>query len=97
MCILDKEREHIGSIWPRVTCLAPPLAAAQSLERQAHGDSRSLQRLTVATGNKQHKQINKQYIKPYQMTKQTVPKYATCRYERVSARTTQIGATVKKL
>jgi hypothetical protein len=32
MCILEKEREHIGSIWSRVTCLALPLAAAQSLE-----------------------------------------------------------------
>jgi hypothetical protein len=31
------------------------------------------------------------------MIKQTVPKDATHRYERVSARITQIGATVKKL
>jgi hypothetical protein len=40
MCILEKEREHIGSIWSRVTCLTLPLAATQSLERQALGDSR---------------------------------------------------------
>jgi hypothetical protein len=84
MCILEKEREHIGSIWSRVTCLALPLAATQSLERQAPEDSRSLRRLTVAIGNKQHKQINKQCL----ITKQTVPKYATRRDERVSARIT---------
>jgi hypothetical protein len=59
MCTLEKEREQIGSIWSRVTCLALPLVAAQSLERRALGDSRSLRCLTVAIGNKQHKQINK--------------------------------------
>jgi hypothetical protein len=32
MCILEKEREHIGSIWSRVTCLALSLAATQSLD-----------------------------------------------------------------
>jgi hypothetical protein len=58
MCILEKEREHIGSIWSRVTCLPLPLAAAQSLARRAPGDPRSHRRLTVAIGNKQHKQIN---------------------------------------
>jgi hypothetical protein len=31
------------------------------------------------------------------MTKQTIPKYATHCYERMSVRITQIGATVKKL
>jgi hypothetical protein len=31
MCILEREREHIGSIWSRITCLDLPLAAAQSL------------------------------------------------------------------
>jgi hypothetical protein len=41
-----------------VTCLALPLAAAQSLERQALEDSRSRQRLTTAIENKQI-QINK--------------------------------------
>jgi hypothetical protein len=55
MCILEREREHIGSIWSGVICLALSLAAAQSLERQAPGDSRSLQPLTAAIGNKQHK------------------------------------------
>jgi hypothetical protein len=59
MCILEREREHIGSIWLRVTCLALLLAAAQSLEHRAPGDSRSLRYLTVATRNKQQKQINK--------------------------------------
>jgi hypothetical protein len=63
MSILGREREHIGSIWSRVTCLALLLAAAQSLERRAPGDSRSLWRLTVVIRNKQHKQINKQYTK----------------------------------
>jgi hypothetical protein len=37
-------------------------------------------------GNKQHKQINKQYTKQYLMTKQTVPKDSTRHYERVSVR-----------
>jgi hypothetical protein len=45
-----------------VTCLDTPLAA-QSLARQALGDSQSLRLLTVVIENKQHKQINKQYIK----------------------------------
>jgi hypothetical protein len=52
MCILEIEREHIELIWSRVTCLALPLAAAQSLERRAPGDSRSLRRLSVAIENK---------------------------------------------
>jgi spore maturation protein CgeB len=65
MCILEREREHIESIWSRVTCLDSPLAA-QSLARQALGDSRSLRLLTVVIGNKQYKKINKQYIKQYQ-------------------------------
>jgi hypothetical protein len=85
MCILEKEREYIGSIWSRVTCL-DSLLAAQSLACQALGDSRSLRLLTVVIGNKQHKKINKQYIKQYLMTNQTVPKDATHCYERVSAR-----------
>jgi hypothetical protein len=88
MCILEREREHIGSIWSRVTCLALPLAVAQSLERRAPGDSQSLRRLTVAIRNKQHKQINKQYTKQCLITKQTVPKDATHHYECVSARVT---------
>jgi hypothetical protein len=54
MCILEKEREHIGSIWSGVTCLVVLLVAAQSLECQAPEDSQSLRCLTVAIGNKQH-------------------------------------------
>jgi hypothetical protein len=69
MCILGREKEHTGSMWLRVTCLALPLAAAQDLERRAPGDSRSLWRLTTAIKNKQDKQINKQYIKQCLMTK----------------------------
>jgi hypothetical protein len=88
MCILEREREHIGSIWSRATCLALPLVAAQSLERRSPRDSQSLRRLTVAIGNKQHKQINKQYMKQSLITKQTVPKDATRRYESVSIRIT---------
>jgi hypothetical protein len=38
--------------------------------------------------NKQHKKINKQYIKQYLITKQTVPKDATHCYEYMSARIT---------
>jgi hypothetical protein len=77
----------MGSIWSRVTCL-DSLLAAQSLARRALGDSESLRHLTVVIGNKQHKKINKQYTKQYLITKQTVPKYATRCYERVSARIT---------
>jgi hypothetical protein len=72
--VYTRERKHIESIWSRVTCLALPLAAAQSLERQALGDSRSFWRLMVAIENKQHNQINKQYTIQCLMTKQTVPK-----------------------
>jgi hypothetical protein len=39
-------------------------------------------------GNKRHNQINKQYTKKCLMTKQTVPKDATHRYQRVSTRIT---------
>jgi hypothetical protein len=31
--VYTRKRKHIGSIWSRVTCLALPVAAAQSLER----------------------------------------------------------------
>jgi hypothetical protein len=86
MCILEKERERIGSIWSRVTCLALPLVVAQSPTCRAPGDSWSLQRLTLANENKQHKQINKQYTKQCLITKQTVPKDATCCYEHLRAR-----------
>jgi hypothetical protein len=85
MCILEREREHIGSLWLRVTYLALPLATAQSFKCRDLEYSRSLRRLKVAIGNKQHKQINKQYIKQCLIIKQTVPKDATRRYEHVSA------------
>jgi hypothetical protein len=52
-----------------ITCLALPLSAAQSLARQALGDYRNLRLLTVVIGNKQHKQINKQYTKQFLITK----------------------------
>jgi hypothetical protein len=42
----------------------------------------------VVIGNKQHKSINKQYTKKCLITKQIVPKDATCRYELVSIRIT---------
>jgi hypothetical protein len=58
MCILEKESEHIGSIWSRVTCLALSLAAAQSLGSRALEDSQSPRRLTIAKGKKKL-QINK--------------------------------------
>jgi hypothetical protein len=88
MCILEKEREHIGSVSSRITCLALPLSAAQSLARRAPRDSQNLWLLTVVIENKQHKQINKQYTKQFLITKQTVPEDATRRYEHVSARIT---------
>jgi hypothetical protein len=87
MCILEREREDIGSIWSRATCLDSSLAA-QSLALQALGDSQSLRLLTVVIENKQYTKINKQYTKQYLMTNQTVPKDATRCYERVSTRTT---------
>jgi hypothetical protein len=31
ICILEREREYIGSIWSRITCLDLPLVVAQSL------------------------------------------------------------------
>jgi hypothetical protein len=87
MCMLEREIEHIGSIWSRVTYLDSPLAA-QSLALQALGDSRSLRLLTVVIGNKQYKKINKQYTKQHLMTTQTVPKDVTRCYEHVSERIT---------
>jgi hypothetical protein len=84
--VSSRERKHIGSIWSRVTCLALQLVAAQSLERRALENSRSYRRITIAIGNKQCKQINKQCIKQYLMTKQIVSIVATHRYEHVSIR-----------
>jgi hypothetical protein len=69
LCILEREKEHIGSIWSRVTCLALPLATAQSLAHRAPGDSQSLRCLIVAIENKQQKQLNKQYTKQFLITK----------------------------
>jgi hypothetical protein len=54
-CILGREKEQIGSIWLRVTCLGLLLAAAQGLECRAPRDSRSLWRLMVAIRTKQDK------------------------------------------
>jgi hypothetical protein len=42
----------------------------------------------IMIGNKQYKQINKQYTKQYLNSNQTVLKYATHHYECVSARIT---------
>jgi hypothetical protein len=85
MCILEREREHIGSIWSRITCL-DSLLAAQSLAHRALGDSQSPRLLTAVIGNKRHKKKNKQCNKQYLMTNQTVTKDATHCFERVSAR-----------
>jgi hypothetical protein len=48
-----RERKYEGSIWSRVTCLALPLVANQSLGSRALEDSQSLRRLTGVTGNTQ--------------------------------------------
>jgi hypothetical protein len=85
--VYTRERKHIGSIWSRITCFAVPLAA-QSPARRTLGGSRSHQCLMIAIENKQCKQINKQYIKQYLMSKQTVSKDVTRRYEHVSKRIT---------
>jgi hypothetical protein len=61
--VYTRERKHIGTKWTSVTCLALPLAAAQSLESQVLEDSQSHWHLTVAIENKQLEQINKQYTK----------------------------------
>jgi hypothetical protein len=83
--VYTRERKHIGTKWPRVTCLPIPLAA-QNPARQTLGGSQSPQRLTIAIGNRQYKQINKKYTKQYLMPKQIVPKGSTHRYKHVSAR-----------
>jgi hypothetical protein len=86
--VYTRERKYIGTKWSRVTCLALSLAAAQSVGGQVLEDSQSHWRLTVAIGNKQLQQINKQYIKQYLQSNQTVPKDSTHCYERVSVRIT---------
>jgi hypothetical protein len=56
--VYTRERKHIGIRNLRVTCLALPFAATQSLECRALDDSQSRWCLTIATKNKQL-QINK--------------------------------------
>jgi hypothetical protein len=56
--VYTRERKHIGTKWSRVTCLALPLTAAQSLGSEAPEDSQSRWHLTIVTRNKQL-QINK--------------------------------------
>jgi hypothetical protein len=56
--VYTRERKHIGTKWSRVTCLALPLAIAQSLECRAPVESQSHRCLMIATENKQL-QINK--------------------------------------
>jgi hypothetical protein len=80
--VYTRERKHIRSIWSRVTCLALPLAVAQSLECRALEDSQCLRHLMIATENKQCKQINKQYL----ITKQIVPTDATHHYSELRLR-----------
>jgi hypothetical protein len=50
--VYTRERKHIGTRWSRVTCLALPLVAAQSLGSQVLEDSQIRWRLTIVTGNK---------------------------------------------
>jgi hypothetical protein len=53
MCILEREREHIGSIWSRITRLDLPLAAAQSLLLEGLEDFRGSQCLNNNDDRKQ--------------------------------------------
>jgi hypothetical protein len=59
MCILEREREHIGSIWSRVIGLDSPLAAAQSLLLEGLDDSLSSQRLNNNNRKQAIQRINK--------------------------------------
>jgi hypothetical protein len=86
--VYTREIKYIGTKWSWVTCLTLPLDAAQSLGSQALEDSQSLRCLMVAIENKQHKQINKQYIKQCLKTKQIVSKYSARHYKHVSVRIT---------
>jgi hypothetical protein len=49
--VYTRERKHIGTKWSRVTCLALPLAAAQSLGSQVLEDSQSHWRQTIEIEN----------------------------------------------
>jgi hypothetical protein len=70
MCILEREKEYIGSIWSRVTCLDSLLAAAQSLFLEGLEDFQSSQRLNNNDNWKQAIQrINKTVYKQYLNTK----------------------------
>jgi hypothetical protein len=51
--VYTRERKHLQTKWSRVTILALPLAAAQSLGSQVLEDSQSHWRLMIAIGNKQ--------------------------------------------
>jgi hypothetical protein len=51
--VYTSERKRIGTKWSRVTCLALPLAAAQSLGSEVLEDFQSRRRLMIATKNKQ--------------------------------------------
>jgi hypothetical protein len=51
--VYGRDRKHIRTKWSRVTCLALPLVAAQSLGSQVLEDSQSRWRLTVAAKNNQ--------------------------------------------
>jgi hypothetical protein len=51
--VYTRERNYIEIKYSRVTCLALPLAAAQSLESQVLKDSQNRWRLTMMTENKQ--------------------------------------------
>jgi hypothetical protein len=95
--VYTRERKHIGTKWSRVTCLDLPLAAAQSLGSQVLEDSQNRWRLTIATGNKQLQTNNKTVQQQYLNSNQTAQKDFNPCYERVSARITKIGVTVKKL
>jgi recombinational DNA repair protein (RecF pathway) len=94
MCILEREREHIGSICSRNTCLDSPLTAAQNLLLEGLDDLRNSQRLNNNDRKQALQRIIKTVYKQYLNTKQIVLKYSTRRYELVSERITQIGATV---
>jgi hypothetical protein len=50
--VYTRERKYIETKWSMVTCLALPLAAAQSLGSQVLENSKSHWRLTIATENK---------------------------------------------
>jgi hypothetical protein len=51
--VYTREREHIGTKWSSVTCLALLLAATQNLGSRVVEDSQSYWRLTIVTENKQ--------------------------------------------